>query len=119
MEQSRLLIAIVLCLVVFLAWQFFFAPPPSEQQPAKKAEAPVVEKQQPVQEKKDQAKPYSPASDQTGVSTPSEAPVAEPSTARVITVQTPLYEAQISENGAAIFSFLLKNYRERVAADSP
>ena len=119
MDQSRLLIAIVLSLVIFLAWQFFFAPPPSEQQPAKKAEAPVVEKQQPVQEKKDQAKPYSPASDQTGESTPSEAPVAEPSAAGVITVQTPLYEAQISENGAAIFSFLLKNYREWVAADSP
>ncbi|MGD8899337.1 MAG: membrane protein insertase YidC, partial [Desulfobacterales bacterium] len=66
-----------------------------------------------------QAKPYSPESDQKGVSTPSDAAAAAPSTVRIITVQTPLYEAQISENEAAIFSFLLKNYRERVAADSP
>ncbi|MGD8391133.1 MAG: membrane protein insertase YidC, partial [Desulfobacterales bacterium] len=120
--QSRLLIAIVLCLVIFLAWQFFFAPPPPPQQkpqePSQKAEAPVGEKQQAVQEK-DQAKPYSPESDQKGVSTPSDAAAAAPSTVRIITVQTPLYEAQISENEAAIFSFLLKNYRERVAADSP
>lgn len=122
MEQSRLLIAIVLCLVIFLAWQFFFAPPPPPQQkpqePSQKAEAPVGEKQQAVQEK-DQAKPYSPESDQKDASTPSDAAAAAPSTVRIITVQTPLYEAQISENGAAIFSFLLKNYRERVAADSP
>ncbi|MGD8901589.1 MAG: membrane protein insertase YidC, partial [Desulfobacterales bacterium] len=101
MEQSRLLIAIVLCLVIFLAWQFFFAPPPPPQQkpqePSQKAEAPVGEKQQAVQEK-DQAKPYSPESDQKGVSTPSDAAAAAPSTVRIITVQTPLYEAQISEN---------------------
>jgi YidC/Oxa1 family membrane protein insertase len=33
-------------------------------------------------------------------------------------VRTPLYEAQISENGAVIYSFLLKQYRERVKKDS-
>jgi YidC/Oxa1 family membrane protein insertase len=34
-------------------------------------------------------------------------------------VDTPLYEARISENGAVFYSFLLKNYHESVAQDSP
>jgi YidC/Oxa1 family membrane protein insertase len=39
--------------------------------------------------------------------------------AAAITVDTPLYRAKISENGAVFFSFLLKNYRETVQKDSP
>ena len=34
-------------------------------------------------------------------------------------METPLYEAKISEGGAVVFSFLLKNYRESVEPDSP
>ena len=40
MEQSRLLIAILLSLVVFLAWHFIFGSKEAEQQAAKKAAAP-------------------------------------------------------------------------------
>ena len=58
MEQSRLLIAIVLSLVIFLAWQFFFAPTPPQQEPGQKAEAPAEKKEQQLVEK-DQVKPYS------------------------------------------------------------
>ena len=117
MEQSRLLLAIVISLVIFLAWQFFFAPPPSEQQPAKKAGAPAGAKEQPAQEK-DQAKPYSADSEQTGLTAqPATAGTTSP-IAGTITVETPLYEAKISESGAVVYSFLLKKYRESVHKDS-
>jgi YidC/Oxa1 family membrane protein insertase len=39
--------------------------------------------------------------------------------ARQIKVETPLYEAVFSEQGAAIIGFTLKQYRERAEADSP
>ncbi len=117
MEQSRLLLAIVISLLIFLAWQFYFAPPPSEQQPVKKAEAPAGAKEQPVQEK-DQAKPYSADSEQTGLTAqPATGGTASPA-AGTITVETPLYEAKISESGAVVYSFLLKKYREHVKKNS-
>jgi YidC/Oxa1 family membrane protein insertase len=116
MEQSRLLLAIVLSLIIFLAYQFFFAPAP-QQQPAKKAETPAAIQEQPAQDK-DQAQPYVADSESTGVSPQPATEVEAPSIARTITVETPLYEAEISEDGAVIYSFLLKQYRESVKKDS-
>ena len=42
MEQKRLLLAIVLSLVIFLAWQFIFGPEEDLRRQAKKVEAPAV-----------------------------------------------------------------------------
>ena len=117
MEQSRLLLAIVLSLILFLAYQFFFAPPPPQQQPAKKTETTTATQDQPAQDT-DQAQPYVADAESTGVSPQPTTGVEAPSTAKSITVQTPLYEAKISENGAVIYSFLLKSYRERVQKNS-
>ena len=115
MDQARLLIAIVLSLVVFLAWHFIFSPQEDRQQATKKVEAPAATKEQPVAEKEkpvtEETKKIEPAQEPT-------APVVAPKTARTITVDTPFYQARISENGAVFYSFLLKNYRERVAKDS-
>ena len=119
MDQARLLIAIVLSLVVFLAWHFLsplFSPQEAEQQAAKKVEAPAATKEQPVQEKE---KPYTAETEKIEPAQEATPPVAAPKTARTITVDTPLYQARISEHGAVFYSFLLKNYRERVADDSP
>ena len=116
MEQSRLLIAIVLSLAIFLAWQFIFAPDEDERRQAKKDESPAVEEKQAA---KDIEKPYKEA-----VETPS--PVEQSTVeedplniAATVTVDTPLYQAKISENGAVFYSFLLKNYREEVQKDAP
>ena len=116
MEQSRLLIAIVLSLAIFLAWQFIFAPDEAERRQAKKVESPAVEEKQSA---KDTEKPYKEA-----VETP--APVEQSTVeatplqiAATVTVDTPLYQAKISENGAVFYSFLLKNYREKVQKDAP
>ena len=117
MDQSRLFLAIVLSLIIFLAYQFFFAPQPPPQ-PAKKADTPAATQDQPAQDK-DQVKPFVAESESTGDSPQPATEVEAPSIARTITVQTPLYEAKISENGAVIYSFLLKQYRERVQKDSP
>ncbi|MDH3798348.1 MAG: membrane protein insertase YidC, partial [Desulfobacterales bacterium] len=108
MEQSRLLIAIVLSLAIFLAWQFFFSPDEAERRQAKKVESPAVEEKQAV---KDTEKPYKEAIEKPAPAVESiveETPLQE---AASITVDTPLYQAKISENGAVFYSFQLKNYR--------
>ena len=112
MEQSRLLIAIVLSLAIFLAWQFYEA----QRHPEKKDGPPKLEEKQAV---KDTSKLYkeaiekpTPAGESTVEATPLQ--VAE-----TITVDTPLYQARISGRGAVFYSFLLKNYREKVQKDAP
>ena len=116
MEQSRLFIAIILSLAIFLAWQFFLAPKEAERREAKKVESPALDEKQAV---KDSEKPYKEATEKP---TPAEESAVEetpPQMAAAITVDTPLYQAKISENGAVFFSFLLKDYRETVQKDSP
>jgi YidC/Oxa1 family membrane protein insertase len=119
MEQARLLIAIVLSAVVFLVWQFFFVDREAVQKTAKKTEQPAaVTEQTQIQ----QAKPYSAGQESTsaGTSAGADSAVSKPAeTARLITVDTPLYRAKISEKGAGFVSFTLKDYRETVAKDSP
>ena len=126
MDQARLLIAIALSLVVFLVWSLFFGPEKTDQKQAKKVEAPTPAQEQPVAAK-DQAKPaqekekpytLAPETEKIEPAQESTVPLASPKIARSITVDTPLYEAKISENGAAFYSFLLKNYRESVTKDS-
>jgi YidC/Oxa1 family membrane protein insertase len=116
MEQSRLLIAIVLSLAIFLAWQFIFSPDEAERRQAKKVESPAVEEKQAV---KDTEKPYKEAIEKPAPAEESiveETPLPEAAT---ITVDTPLYQAKISENGAVFYSVLLKNYREKVQKNAP
>ena len=108
MEQARLLIAIVLSALVFLVWQFFFVDRQEIQKSAPKTAQPPA--------KTEPAQPYTAAQEGTGT----ETPVAQPAEiAKLITVDTPLYTARISEKGAGFTSFILKNYRETVAEDSP
>jgi len=117
MEQARLLIAIVLSAAVFLVWQFFFVDRDAVQKTAKKTEQPPVTTEQ-VQP----AKPYAAEQEDavtktTGVT---ETAIAKPAEkARLITVDTPLYRAKISEKGGGFTSFILKNYKETVAENSP
>jgi YidC/Oxa1 family membrane protein insertase len=115
MEQARLVIAIVLSAAVFLVWQFFFVDRDAVQKTAEKpvqAPAKTEPAQQPyAAEEKD---PVARATEST------DAVAAKPVQAgRIITVETPLYSARISEQGAGFVSFILKDYRETVAKDSP
>ncbi len=117
MEQARLVIAIVLSALVFLVWQFFFVDRDAVQKTAPKSEQPPAKA-----EKAKPAQTY--AAPQTGTPVPptavAEGAVVQPAkTARIYTVETPLYRAKISEKGAGFISFILKNYREEVAKDAP
>ncbi|MDM8515956.1 membrane protein insertase YidC [Desulfobacterales bacterium HSG16] len=119
MEQVRLIIALTLSLLVFVLWSHFFAPEEVKRPPAN---APEVSRLADT-----------PSSTQTGNSTQaSSSPVLPPTTqpayaeqqkdlrkARTITVDTPLYSVDISERGGVFKSFVLKNYKETIEADSP
>jgi len=116
MEQSRLLIAIVLSLIIFLAWQFFFSSKDVGQRQVKKAESPAVVEKPTV---KDSEKPHKEAIEKPVPAEETVVEAAPSQTAAIITIDTPLYQAKISENGAVFFSFLLKHYRESVQKDAP
>ena len=117
MEQARLLIAIVLSALIFLLWQLFFVDKDAIQQSAKKTEQPPVKEEQ-VKESKPYPKEQEvAAADKTPDSdTENSASVRIP---RNITVDTPFYQVQLSEEGGGVSSFILKKYREKVAKDSP
>jgi len=120
MEQARLLIAIVLSVLVFLAWQLFFvdkgaqqkSAPKTEQTPAKEQPAQPVAPVQPSPKAPESVEGDKAAIGQTEVLKSEKIP-------QRITVETPLYRVQLSEKGAGITSFVLKQYRETVAKNSP
>ena len=115
MEQARLLIAIVLSALIFLLWQLFFIDKDANQQSAKKTEQPPVKEEQ-VKE----SKPYPKEQEVAAADKTPDAEVSAPGQVpRSITVDTPLYQVQLSEEGGGVTSFILKKYREKVAKDSP
>jgi len=117
MEQARLLIAIVLSAAVFLVWQFFFVDRDAVQKTAKKTEQSPASTEQVQPAKPYTAQQEDAAIKKTGVM---ETAVAKPALqTKIITVDTPLYRAKISEEGAGFTSFILKDYKETVAKDSP
>ena len=117
MEQARLVIAIVLCVLVFLLWQVFFVDKQAGQKSAQKVQQPPV-KEEPL--KQAEANPPESgivASEKTAAT---ETPVSKPARIpRTITVDTPYYRVKLSEKGAGVTSFVLKKYRDTVQKNSP
>ena len=112
MEQARLVIAIALSLFVFILWNFFFAekkenqpPKPIQKEEQKAGDKPNILKKEQVVAKKS--------------TLPAKIPTLPMKPARTVTVKTPLYIVKISEKGAVFKSYVLKNYRETIDADSP
>jgi len=105
MEQVRLIVAIVLSLLVFVAWDFFFV----DKQPPVQPTIPPAE----MTERKPAPEAVPELSRRTDA-------VAVPDrTFKTITVQTGLYTAEISEQGATIKQFVLQEYRESPGAEAP
>ncbi len=110
MEQSRVLIAIVLSFLVFFVWNFFFV----EKQTPK---APIADTAVQKTEEEIVAQAEVPI-DKTAEKNPMESYVAEAPTgsqktlSRMITVETPLYSVAINEKGAVFQSYVLKDYKE-------
>jgi YidC/Oxa1 family membrane protein insertase len=110
MDQMRLMIALVLSFVVFLGWNFFFGqeakqPPASPLQQAAKPEM--------IQAPAASAVSAKPVAEGTAAVVSADKP------ARRLTVETPLYTVGLSEKGAVINSFVLKDYHAGVENDSP
>ena len=118
MEQGRVFLAIVLSLVIFVAWDFFFVDREAIQQ----------QRQQPVEQEEVKAVP----SPQSAPTAPTVEPAKSTSVAqntqqqqritessRTIAVETPLYIAELSEQGGNITGFTLKHYRESAEDGAP
>ncbi|MDP2646661.1 MAG: membrane protein insertase YidC [Desulfobacterales bacterium] len=114
MDNGRMIIAIALSFLVFLVWQFVFAPQETQRAEKKQPEqvaAPEKTRQEPSEVKETVVVEKSfPA--RGGDTLPA-------GKARIITVDTPLYRVKISEDRAVFTSYVLKGYRERVENDSP
>ncbi|PIE70928.1 MAG: membrane protein insertase YidC [Deltaproteobacteria bacterium] len=111
MEQARLFLAIGLSILVFITWNYFFAPPP----------APLNETL-PAQETTAQA-PDDGAGEKMAsppdAALPDVAVSATDTPVRQIRVDTKLYQATLTERGALVKQLALKAYRESAGADAP
>lgn len=116
MEQVRLVLAIVLSLLVFLVWNYFFV----DRQPIdnsnnyanlqnKSSDIPHKE----LSEESVNDKPLGLESDIAPLA------LAEEKPSKIITIETSKYKAQVSEKGAGLVSFVLKDYLESTGPKSP
>ena len=116
MEQARLFLAIALSFLIIFAWQFFMVeqegvpPAPSQTQTAETAKEPDAPAA---------AAPSSETAAAERTAAAPEMPAEASHPARVITIDTPLYIAKISEKGGVFTSFVLKNYRESAEKSAP
>jgi len=121
MEQTRLLLAIVLSFLVFVVWQWLVVKPEMTKQAPEQA---TVADSTPTPEETGAASPETkPAPESTPEAAETPAPPVHPTLvnrdAQQIRVETPLYTAIFTENGAALDDLILKDYRETTAQDSP
>ncbi|RLB84798.1 MAG: membrane protein insertase YidC [Deltaproteobacteria bacterium] len=112
MEQGRLFLAIVLSFLVFVAWEFLFVGKQEVQSPVPLEK--VVESTGSKKVKKDVMVTAEKSTEGSleRVATPGRF-------FNSLIINTPLYSARISEKGAAIVSFVLKDYRETIDEGSP
>ncbi len=114
--DKRSFLAIVLSIIVLLVYQTYFVKPP-----AKTETAPAPQQQAAATQA---AKPETAAAktvpDATAVQPTNTGKIALPQTAAVekdAVVETPLYRAVFTTRGAALKSFQLKQYQDRLAED--
>ena len=112
-EQSRLFIAVALSILVFVVWDLLFVERKVVQQPEPTTEAPQAVKEKPYVTDKQIQKEIQTPSQKTGAAARLQRKT------RIITVDSPLYTVKISERGAVFKSFVLKEYKETIDADSP
>jgi YidC/Oxa1 family membrane protein insertase len=115
-EQKRLLLAVVLSVVVLVGYQTFFVTPPVPNNQPQQVQPQQVQNQNvdQVQEKSQNVSEY-----KTTTGIVPETVAAQKKNYRTISISTPLYNIAISEQGAAVKSFELKNYNKTNKKDSP
>jgi YidC/Oxa1 family membrane protein insertase len=116
--EKRVLLAIVLSIIVLVLWEKFFIP---KKQPPPPSTSPKVEQAAPTPTKPEKVQPETPESPVSSAPAPiaPSFPSAAAPTGRDLVVETPLYRALFTETGGRLKSFVLKQYRETIAKDSP
>lgn len=112
MDNRRAILAVALSIAVLLIWNWFFTPPvqqvPQVQQPTQTAQAPAP------------ATHVVPSQTPASVSDAARAPFSfTPTEGKQVVVETPLYKGVLNTTGGVLEHFVLKKYRESIAADSP
>jgi len=116
MDQVRLIVAIGLSFLVFFIWDAFFVEKKPIETPATQQTETAPDQVPSESVVKGPATPVRPATDQKKAiqtAAPTLPQVRTP-TARDIMVTTDKYEARLSERGAAITSFRLKDHQDKV-----
>ena len=104
MDVKRLILAVILSVLVVLAWNYLALKMGWVEQPP----LPSIE----YEEKKEQGKPTLPAS-----VTPQQ--IQAVSNGQVVLVETPLYKANIAVNGGVLQSFTLQGYTISAVQETP
>jgi YidC/Oxa1 family membrane protein insertase len=109
--ELRMLLAIVLSFGIFFLYQVVFVKkaPLEKQEPAQKAEG--VEKEALATDEDVRPLDEKPSQREIAVLRPARE-------GKTITVSTPLYVAEFTENGGALKAFSLKKYKESLGADA-
>ena len=111
MEQARIFIAIALSFLIFLLWEVFFVDRKEIGQAPQVAT--ISEKDL---DKKETKEKFSPVIEEMPGD---QGEIPKDYKTRDTIINTPLYKATISEKGATLSSFILKNYKETVDEKSP
>ncbi len=115
MEQTRLLLAILLTFLVFVAWEFFFssrqdlqAPPdPAQQSTPREPDAQPAAPQD-----------VAPSAPEAAAPAPAVQPETTQRPGRRINVDTPLFKIVLAEKGGRFEELILKQFRESVDPDA-
>jgi YidC/Oxa1 family membrane protein insertase len=107
----------VLSVLVFVVWQFFFVDDEAMKKSAQQQPTTPVRQEQPASEKPYVKEEQAPGPAQKSVTSVDDHRPQK--SAKMITVNTPLYRIKISEKRAAFTSFVLKDYREKAENDAP
>ncbi|GAU08652.1 membrane protein insertase YidC [Desulfoplanes formicivorans] len=112
MDNRRVVLAVALSIGVLLIWNWLFPPVPN-------APVPSSEPQQSQTAPVPAAPQAAPA--QTSPETPVAAPAVTfiPTEGKSVVVNTPLYKAVLNTDGGILEHFVLKQYTETIAQDSP
>lgn len=119
MDNWRLLLAIGISFVIFLAWSTLFGPKPKPP-----VDAPAQESSQRAATDATPTPAPITGTDATAVNavptpTPTEIAAVPVRPVRNITVDTPLFRMTLSEKGATVIGMALHDFRESVAPDAP
>ncbi len=114
-EQVRMVIAIVVSAAILIIWQVLTRDEEAIRRAQQQREAAQLAEEKPQSDQTAELKVIEPAPVEEATTPTKETSVRK---ARTVKIETPLYIAHVSEQGARLESFVLKNYRESVGQNA-